>query len=583
MSSASVFVSLRELFPQVDARILRAISIEHRDDINEAVEYILSEFSLNDATTSVPHTSPEGSKGVEHIAVPKDNPTSLDMLRCIGEAENNELHSFVSDSTEEPGLLPPQSLNVDANPRSKQRLEASDHNNNLSLNITHLPEKVDEVTFSNADNQQLCLEPHSGQMFDEVILAEHRAKFSDGLECANSSQHVNLVETCHHEDNISVNFVDQTSLSTVYDKSGSTIACRPLNLLDLETAVNTQTAHTSMLSVSAVDENDQIYQDCAAEEYTNIIDSENQNLISFDENSTELLSNENENSNILLLSLPTRSGHIVATELLEDSIRDAKNSKKTLLSTLESMANKMQEVELLEEKAKQVKADSVVANHDILFKVEELQNILKQSKDENDMHAGEVYGERSILAAEARELQSRLLKMSEERNEYLSITEELFRSLEARKAAAESEIAAAELEMLERGKVDHESLKDHELTMDSVLAESQKLQQEAEENSKLREFLMDRGRVVDSLQGEIAIICEDILSMKLKVDGGHTPIGKYLPSYSDDHRPSALSSSTTSLTKEIPEKLPIVKDTTDRANLIGVGRISLDDWELCET
>ncbi|KAK8960099.1 hypothetical protein KSP40_PGU016770 [Platanthera guangdongensis] len=137
--------------------------------------------------------------------------------------------------------------------------------------------------------------------------------------------------------------------------------------------------------------------------------------------------------------------------------------------------------------------------------------------------------------------------------------------------------------MLERGKVDHESLKDHELTMDSVLAESQKLQQEAEENSKLREFLMERGRVVDSLQGEIAIICEDILSMKLKVDGGHTPVGKYLPSYSDDHRPSALSSSTTSLTKEIPEKLPIVKDTPDRPNLIGVGRISLDDWELCET
>ncbi|KAK8960098.1 hypothetical protein KSP40_PGU016771 [Platanthera guangdongensis] len=527
MSSASVFASLRELFPQVDARILRAISIEHRDDINEAIEYILSEFSLNEATASESHISPEGytsltfpemgqaytghlawlrksigalfvdqhprrlwllscklspqllrphlllaakppafvrqscyrsscraspptaklaaepplrssvitvtfvvfplvittrSKGAEHIAVPKDDPTSLDMLRCIGEAENNELHSFASDSTEEPGLLPPQSLNVDSNPRSKQRLEASDHNNNLSLNITHLPEKVDEATFSNADNQQLRLEPHSGQMFDEVILAEHRAKFSDGPECANSSQHVNVVETCHHEDNISVNFVDQTNLSTVYDKSDSTIACRPLNLLDLETAVNTQTAHTSMLSVSAVDENDQIYQDCAAEEYTDIIDSENQNLISFDENSTELLSNEN--SNILLLSLPTRSGHIVATELLEDSIRDAKNSKKTLLSTLESMANKMQEVELLEEKVKQVKADSVVANHDILSKVEELQKILKQSKDENDMHAGEVYGERSILAAEARELQSRLLKMSEERNEYLSITEE---------------------------------------------------------------------------------------------------------------------------------------------------------------
>lgn len=545
MSSASVFSSLRELFPQVDVRILRAISIEHRDDINEAVEYILSEFSLSEATTSELHNSLGGSEGVKHIAVLKDDPTSSpDTLHCIGEAENTELNSLVSDSTEEPALFPSQ-LHVDANPSSKQRLEASDHDNNLSLNITHLPEKVDELSFNNADNQQFCLELQSDRGFDEVFLMERHTNFSDGLECANSS----------------------------------TDACRPLNLLDLETAVNTQTAH--MLSVSTVDENDQIYHS-ATQGYTDIIDSENKKLTSFDENSMDLLSNENENSNILLLSLSTRSGHTVAIDLLEDYIQDAKTSKKTLLSTLESMENKRQEVELLEEKAKQVKAENVVASHDILSKVEELQKNLKQSKDMNDMHAGEIYGERSILASEARELQSRLLKMSEERNEYLSITEELFGSLEARKAAAEIEIAAAELEKLEREKVVHESLKDHELMMDCALAESQKLQQEAEENLKLREFLMERGRVVDSLQGEIAVICEDILSLKLKVEGGHGPMTKYLRPCSSDHRPTVLSS-TVSMTEEVPEKHPMVRDTTDPADLTDVGRISFDDWELCET
>jgi hypothetical protein len=40
-------------------------------------------------------------------------------------------------------------------------------------------------------------------------------------------------------------------------------------------------------------------------------------------------------------------------------------------------------------------------------------------------HAGEVYGERSILTTEARELQSRLQRLSEERNNYLDVIEEV--------------------------------------------------------------------------------------------------------------------------------------------------------------
>ena len=40
-------------------------------------------------------------------------------------------------------------------------------------------------------------------------------------------------------------------------------------------------------------------------------------------------------------------------------------------------------------------------------------------------HAGEVFGERSILTTEARELQSRLQRLSEERNNYLVVIEEV--------------------------------------------------------------------------------------------------------------------------------------------------------------
>lgn len=40
-------------------------------------------------------------------------------------------------------------------------------------------------------------------------------------------------------------------------------------------------------------------------------------------------------------------------------------------------------------------------------------------------HAGEVYGERSILATEVRELQSRLLCLSDERDKSLAILDKV--------------------------------------------------------------------------------------------------------------------------------------------------------------
>jgi hypothetical protein len=44
-------------------------------------------------------------------------------------------------------------------------------------------------------------------------------------------------------------------------------------------------------------------------------------------------------------------------------------------------------------------------------------------------HAGEVYGEKAILATEVRELQSRLLSVSDERDKSLAILDEVFNIL----------------------------------------------------------------------------------------------------------------------------------------------------------
>jgi len=189
-----------------------------------------------------------------------------------------------------------------------------------------------------------------------------------------------------------------------------------------------------------------------------------------------------------------------------------------LLPSLELVTKMIEDVELLEEKAKVAKHESSVAGTGILTKVEELKEMLTHAKEANDMHAGEVFGEKSILTTEACELQSRLQRLSDERNKYLVIIEEIHQTLDERLVAAQQEIAAAEKEKIEKEAAAQALLDEQEKMMNSIVEESRKLQMEAEDNLKLKEFLVERGRIVDTLQGEMSVICEDVSLLKRVVD-----------------------------------------------------------------
>ncbi|XP_048538849.1 uncharacterized protein LOC125517836 isoform X1 [Triticum urartu] len=224
------------------------------------------------------------------------------------------------------------------------------------------------------------------------------------------------------------------------------------------------------------------------------------------------------NSNHFASVASTHSSHSVSIESLEDSIADAKNKKNDLLPSLELVTKMIEDVELLEEKAKVAKRESSISGTSILTKVEELKEMLNHAKEANDMHAGEVFGERSILTTEARELQSRLQRLSDERNSYLVVIEEIRQTLEERLVAAQQEYEAAVKEKDEKEASAQALLSEQEKEMNSIVEESRKLQKEAEENLKLKEFLVERGRIVDTLQGEMAVICEDVSQLKQIVD-----------------------------------------------------------------
>ncbi|KAE9589201.1 hypothetical protein Lalb_Chr21g0306531 [Lupinus albus] len=222
----------------------------------------------------------------------------------------------------------------------------------------------------------------------------------------------------------------------------------------------------------------------------------------------------------------SQSSQVCRIDLLEEIIDEAKTNKKTLFSSMESLINLMREVELQEKAAEQANAEAATGGSDILVRVEEHKTMLAHAKEANDMHAGEVYGEKAILVTEMRELQSRLLRLSDEKDKSLAILAEMHQILEARLVAAEEMRKVAEHEKLEKEESARKTLSEQEAMMEKVVEESVRLQKEAEENSKvLQKFLMDRGQVVDMLQGEISVICQDVRLLKEKFDA-NIPLSK---------------------------------------------------------
>ncbi|XP_024017349.1 uncharacterized protein LOC112090398 isoform X2 [Morus notabilis] len=290
-------------------------------------------------------------------------------------------------------------------------------------------------------------------------------------------------------------------------------------------------------------------------------------------------------------SVVTQSGQICRIDILDEIIEDAKNNKKILFSAMESVINMMKEVELQERAAEQAKEEVANGGLDILTRVEELKQMLGHAKETNDMHAGEVHGEKAILATEMKELQSRLLCLSDERDKSLATLDEMRQTLEERLAAAEEMKKAAEQERLEKEELARSALAEQEAIMEKVVQESKLLEKEAEENSKLREFLVDRGRVVDMLQGEISVICQDVGLLKEKFDM-RLPLSMSVSSSQTSCKLASSSSSVKSVTSVLvpgerespksPEKGSPVSSTSDQSRADDEFKVNSDDKELLE-
>ncbi|PWZ10285.1 hypothetical protein Zm00014a_029484 [Zea mays] len=513
-----VFRSLQELFPEVDHRILKAIAIEHSKDVDSAVVTVLDEV--------MPFMT--GSAGVDGSV---GNLSSMD--GSVGNLfANHSTHEVGSSSSVWRDICINE---IGASVYSVQYTSYGDVKTGKQENINNT--YVGRLASIEGVNEQLNLHsypiPNGGQ---------HDLLPNLDVLSSNTDPEKTLANT-DNEVGYSGLFSECFSQPPTGEDGGNIIAPQPCDQdpngmipvgdyfpqnssMEFFSGYEDKNFDDGLLPIGS---NDQIsFRILGTEKdpFAPVLDvpgrdkeessTETSGFIECSNNVADMLPDLNLNH--FTSTASTHSNHSVSIESLEDSVADARSNKNDLLPSIELVTKMIEDVELLEEKAKVAKHELSVAGTGILAKVEELREMITYAKEANDMHAGEVLGEKAILTTEARELLSRHQRLSDERNKYLVIIEEIHQILAERLVAAQQEIAAAEKENAEKEAAAQAVLDEQEKMMNSIVEESRKLQKEAEENLKLKEFLVERGQIVDMLQGEMAVTCEDVSLLKRVVD-----------------------------------------------------------------
>lgn len=578
MGFKKVYKALQEIFPEVDSRILRAVAIEHCKDADTAVEVVLSE--VIPCLTKRPSTSSEHS-GVtvksSEAAVDANGAPQTDAVLLHNTEDSDELkndlsfydsgcghHQTIEDTDGESlqhyhdavgGVHVPSEVNGGGKPVSVEKCNKSNDKVSAyeSIQVTHVMSNADDKARDDVNEKcsHLLIENEKCGHSASPVAISFKVNKNDGAEVADNqlcqpTECVVLHNTLEGTDNSPCD--DSTSLmhKRIHEEVSSMDNQDMKHPENLVAPLNVQTSTLcgSESSIEFVVATDVHNFELEKTELNDSVDATSSKDLA-----GEILVNGEES---MPNSVITASGQICSIDLLEDMMTEAKSNKKTLFSAVELVICLMREVELQEEAAEQAKLEATKGGLDMLRRVEELKEMLRHAKEANDMHAGEVYGEKAILATEVKELQSRLLCLADERDKSLTVLDEMRQTLEVRMAAAEKEMKAAEQERLDKEEVARKALADQEIIMERVVQEANVLKQEAEENAKLRDFLVDRGRVVDTLQGEISVICHDVRLLKEKFDD-HVPLSK---SFCSSQTSCILASSSSSSKSMVPDQVP---------------------------
>ncbi|PWA91704.1 hypothetical protein CTI12_AA088940 [Artemisia annua] len=207
-------------------------------------------------------------------------------------------------------------------------------------------------------------------------------------------------------------------------------------------------------------------------------------------------------------------------QLLDNSIQDVKNQKKTLDSTMDTVTRLMKEVECEEKAAEQAKAEaeSAWSCSDTIAKLNELRQAQLHVVITNEKIASEVNAQKQHLDTEMETLQLRVASLLDNGNRSLELLNEMDMALKIRWTSASTKRKLAILKKQEGEASAAAAVAYEEMQIEKLKLESKRLKQEASETSKLQEFLIDRARAVDMLHGEISNKCKDVKLLKEELD-----------------------------------------------------------------
>lgn len=582
------FISLREIFPQVDERIIKAVALEHRNDVDSAVEFILNEVvpNQNDPIADVELDNKCGTVDGPitehdcHLGSKESSPTSSHLSDCCSISDDDA--SEVSDVIL---LTDRRSVSERSDAHLMQtKINAEHASSSLSVNSLTDQETIDSIEKSVFLASKFSHLPKQSCDDNTIQTSSSSCQFNKGF----SSHDLGKIKSLRVVTSL-IPSEDGSIIEDVnVDKSNST----KVNLLATSSAVSemvdSETAKdqrpcTDATDVSSYEEANQYTERAVVrtiESQLNFSDIEGPTKsINLDESfykestdSLPLIQTTQDtvglgglkNDNTLNVELDTgcsfisvedgslscsqassssdivnidtlegfvedeslscsrtsSSSQIVSVDTVEGFVSEAKKEKEMLMEAMELIRFLRAEADREEVAAQRAKEEAAKGGVDILSKVVELRKMLSRAKETNDMHAGEVYGERAILATEARELRSRLAQLSADKDRAFSIIGEMQENLETRIAAARKEREAAEEDKMRKEENARKVLSMEEALMAKVAQDSRELEQEAETNTKLRESLIDCGHMVDSLQGEVSVLSEDVKLLKEQMDGG---------------------------------------------------------------
>ncbi|KAF8387998.1 hypothetical protein HHK36_026664 [Tetracentron sinense] len=327
MGFNSVYQSLLEVFPQVDVCVLKAVAIEHSKDADSAVEFILLEVL---PSMSVSQEAPHSLRENRDVKDPS-----------VGGDLENQTFSRHQEVVEEANAGPPsKQISV-----ASEDANDTDHTNDALYGNTTCMAKalacssVSNLHCANDHYGQLCLDTDTEEL---ISLAKHQEiSVTDGSNQVSNVASSSLIQ----EDTfvtglfIDVPHADFQDLNGLVASDSNSTICREIHqdqsCLDCSSFETENSLDTIRLFASSVNEETPNTAECgllsekdsgslgSACEKPGIsgsskITSEQKVFV------TEMLDVRDKST---LATIVNQSGRFCRTDLLEDTIRDAKNNK----------------------------------------------------------------------------------------------------------------------------------------------------------------------------------------------------------------------------------------------------------------